>query len=175
MRGTVAGLLCGSFTMVGAQIREGTSILSEFTCQWSHRSYWCQSCGSLLVAILLWSRLWQKRFSDPLHLWDSSSRLEKVSRCNMLWQNSLADGKCWCSFLCSNDITGILDVENACVISLISRWLQWHQAQCNWAFLEGIRSLQNMWRMATWEGDAAFPTNATRRNESWQIHSCSGD
>jgi hypothetical protein len=24
------------------------------------------------------------------------------------------------------------------------RWLQWHQAQCNLAFLDGIRSLQNM-------------------------------
>jgi len=28
---------------------------------------------------------------------------------------------------------------------------------------------------ATGEGNAAFPTNATRRNESWQIHFCSGD
>ncbi len=27
----------------------------------------------------------------------------------------------------------------------------------------------------TGECDAAFPTNAARRNESWQIHFCSGD
>ncbi len=93
------------------------------SCQSSHVNGAICLIGVNRVAhfILLWSRLWQERFSDPLHLWDSSSRLEKVSRCNMLGQNSLADGECHCSFLCSNDITGVWDVENACVISLISR------------------------------------------------------
>ncbi len=37
-RETVALILCGSFALVGPQAREGnkTSLLSEFTCQWSH-------------------------------------------------------------------------------------------------------------------------------------------
>jgi hypothetical protein len=52
------------------------------------------------------------------------------------------------------------------------RWLQWHQAQCNWNFFHGIRSLLICEGWATWEGDAAFPTNVTRRNQSWQIDFC---
>jgi hypothetical protein len=56
------GVLFGPFAMVGSRIRKGnlTSSLSEFTSQWSHRSCWGQSCCSLLVAILPWSRVWQK-------------------------------------------------------------------------------------------------------------------
>jgi hypothetical protein len=38
---------------------------------------------SLLVAILPWSELWWKFFSDPLHCQDSS-RLQKVSKYNTL-------------------------------------------------------------------------------------------
>ncbi len=61
-RETVARFPFGSFTMVWSQIREGnwTSILSRFTCQWHHSSCWCQSCCSILVAIMPWSKLWQK-------------------------------------------------------------------------------------------------------------------
>ncbi len=46
-RETVAEVIFGSFTMVGSQSTEGnwTSILSEFTCQYSHS---CQSCCSSL-------------------------------------------------------------------------------------------------------------------------------
>ncbi len=64
-RETVALVLCGSFALVGPQTREGnwTSLLSEFTCQWSHSSSWCQSCCSLLVvAILPWSKLGRNSF-----------------------------------------------------------------------------------------------------------------
>jgi hypothetical protein len=45
-RETVAGVLLGSFAMVGSQSREGnrTSFMSEFTCQCSHSSCWYQSC-----------------------------------------------------------------------------------------------------------------------------------
>jgi hypothetical protein len=58
-RETLAGVLAGSFTMVGSQIREGdwTWNLSEFTCHGSRSSCWRQSCSSLLVAILPWSKL----------------------------------------------------------------------------------------------------------------------
>jgi hypothetical protein len=58
-RETMLGVLFGSFTMVGSQMRDGDwmSNLSEFTCQWSHSSCWCQSFWSVLVAILPSSRL----------------------------------------------------------------------------------------------------------------------
>ncbi len=78
----------------GIRSEKVTSILPHFTCQWScHSAGWCQSCCSLLEAILPWSKLLQKFFKDLLHWWDSSSRLEKASKCNMLRQNSLTDGE----------------------------------------------------------------------------------
>ncbi len=43
-------------------------------------------CCSLLVAILPWSKLGRNFFSGPLQWWDSSSRLEKVGKCNMLME-----------------------------------------------------------------------------------------
>jgi hypothetical protein len=63
-RETMVRVLFGSFTMVGSQIRDGDwmSNLSEFTCQWSHSSCWCQSSWSLLVAILPWSRIGRNSF-----------------------------------------------------------------------------------------------------------------
>jgi hypothetical protein len=64
-RSTVTGVLFGSFTMVGSQIREGkwASNLSEFTCQWSYGSIvvsfnlvalsWFLSCPGLNLAEIL--------------------------------------------------------------------------------------------------------------------------
>jgi hypothetical protein len=68
----MAGVPFGCFTMVWSQIREGnwTSILSGFTCQWCHSSCWCQSCCSILVAIMPWSKIWQKFLSASLQWWD---------------------------------------------------------------------------------------------------------
>jgi hypothetical protein len=60
----VAGVLFGSFAMVGSQIRERNwkSNQLEFTCQWTHSSCWCQSCYAFLVAILPWSKLGRNSF-----------------------------------------------------------------------------------------------------------------
>jgi hypothetical protein len=90
-----AGVLFGSFTMVGSQIKGDiwTSILSEFTSQQSHSSCWCQSCCSLLAAIVPWSKLWQKFFSDPLHWWDGSVTVVVRWKNKYMRQISLADGK----------------------------------------------------------------------------------
>jgi hypothetical protein len=57
--------------------------------------------------------------SHPLHWWDSSGRLEKVSR--------YVDGESQCGFLFSYDNIYAWDVENAWLISLtlifvIDKW-----------------------------------------------------
>jgi hypothetical protein len=95
----VAGVLFGSFAMVGSQIREGnwTSILSEFTCVVDVNLAtlsWLLSCPGLNVG---------RSFSQPLHWWDSSCRLQKVMQ--------YADGEGQCCFLCSHDHTYAWDVR----------------------------------------------------------------
>jgi hypothetical protein len=40
---------------------------SGFSCQWCHSSCWCHSCCSILVALMPWSKIWQKFLSAPLH------------------------------------------------------------------------------------------------------------
>ncbi len=54
------------------------------SCQSSHVNGRIGLVGVNLVAIMLCSMHWQKFFSGPLHWWNSVSRLEKVSKCNML-------------------------------------------------------------------------------------------
>jgi hypothetical protein len=52
--------------------------------------------------------------------------------------------------------------------------LQQHQAECNWTFLHGMRSLQNVWRMDNLRRYSSFSNECNEKAfKSWQIHFCS--
>ncbi len=83
----MAVVLFGSFIMVGSQIREGNSILSEFTCQWSHSSCWCQySFFSLLVDILPLFKLGRNSFHVLCNGRMVVEGWRKVGECNILME-----------------------------------------------------------------------------------------
>jgi hypothetical protein len=82
--------------------------------------------------VLPWSTRWQKFFSDPLHWWDRTNRLEKVSK----WQYALTKFSCWwresqCGFFCSDDTFDVWDAENTWLISSI--------------WISGCRQMKGTW------------------------------
>ncbi len=91
-RETVAGVLFGSYTMVGSQVREGnwTSNLSECTC------CRCQSYCSLFIDILPWSKLSGNYF--PILCTGGIVVVGwNVGKCNILMEKvSAAPLSLWC-------------------------------------------------------------------------------
>jgi hypothetical protein len=59
--------------MVGSQIREGTEHQSYQSSHGAIGALVGANLVALLVAIVPWSKLWQKLFSDPLYWWDGSA------------------------------------------------------------------------------------------------------